>query len=105
MDEALQRLHDEREIEASVKQIIQAEPSPYDSHPAPADRFALARALAASAPTAASDDGDEAWCLFTGRDELQRHMTGVVRSNIAQQHGIVIPGSDAPTAATVAPAP
>lgn len=70
----------EGKIEEHVQKAIDAEPSPYDSHPSPRDRFAWVAALEAPLePT--SDATQPAWGLFDGRAELEQQMTELVLSN------------------------
>lgn len=78
------------EVEAEVAKAMAAEPSPYDSHPRPADRIAWVGDL----PSAHGGDphgGEPAWDLFTDRDALERTLTDVVRENVARNHGVRIP--------------
>jgi hypothetical protein len=74
-----------------VRQVVHREPSPYDSHPSPADRFLWVRALGCDDETTAADD-EEVWSLFLDRDALERRLTEAVRNNVAAQHGISIQG-------------
>lgn len=77
------------EIEAGVRQAIEREPSRYDSHPRPADRFRWAHALGVREQPSADDD-TPAWGLFTSRVAIEELMTGVVRTAVAANHGIQI---------------
>ena len=65
-------------------------PSPYDSHPAPAQRLQLVAALAAPARPAPGDD-HPVWELFADRKGLERLMTDVIRRNVEAQHGVTFP--------------
>jgi Zn-dependent protease with chaperone function len=81
----------EADIERGLKDVLNHPPSPYDSHPAPVDRFAAVRAIPArSLPPSAEDDA-EAWSLFADRDAIERDMTTYVRRSIQANHGIDIP--------------
>lgn len=76
-------------LDAAVESAINREPSPYDSHPSPADRFRWVHALQGTggAPT---DDSATVWGLFRDRASIEERMTGVIRANVAAQHGIKI---------------
>lgn len=82
----------ERGVDESVREALEANPSPYDSHPSPADRIAWVRALASPGASASSGDGAEVWSLFQDREAIERTMTAVVRRNVAAMHGVQIPG-------------
>jgi Zn-dependent protease with chaperone function len=78
----------EARIEQAVSEALNAEPSPYDSHPSPRDRFSWARAI--EAPAAPPEAGDElpAWSLFDHRESLELEMTGQVSQFMAARYGI-----------------
>jgi Zn-dependent protease with chaperone function len=80
----------EGDIETLVKTEMERAPSPYDSHPAPAQRLQLVAALAAPARSAPGDD-HPVWELFADRKGLERLMTDVIRRNIEAQHGVTFP--------------
>jgi Zn-dependent protease with chaperone function len=80
----------ERGVEVSVREALEAKPSPYDSHPSPVDRFAWVQAMNAPGTGASAEDEAEAWVLFPDRDAIERAMTAVVRRNVAQVDGIEI---------------
>ncbi len=83
------------DLDKAYEEAINREPSPYDSHPASRDRLAWAEALAIQVPPCA-DDAEEVWSAFDHRDELERTMTALVRSNIAARHDVFIePGVEA----------
>jgi len=82
----------EADISAELSRAIHAEPSPYDSHPSPADRFAWVRALGAEGCCGAADANEDAWCLFSDRGEIERRMTELIRANVELSHGIQIRG-------------
>lgn len=94
----------ERGVEVSVQEALEAKPSPYDSHPSPADRIAWVRAIGAPGTGASSGDDAEAWSLFPDRDAIERAMTAVVRRNVAQANGIEIADAAQPFTATAPPA-
>jgi Zn-dependent protease with chaperone function len=83
----------EAEVDRAVQQAVAAPPSPYDSHPSPADRMAWVRALAAPGAGASQDDERPAWTLFPDRDAIERRMTAAIRDNIRAAHGIAIPAA------------
>lgn len=76
-------------LDKAVREAIEREPSPYDSHPRPIDRF---RWVAALGVTSAAGPADSApvWSLFRDRDEIERRMTRLVRNAIAAAHGVEI---------------
>src|SRR5262249_9595861 len=63
------------DLPKAVDAHLQLPPSPYDSHPAPGDRIAWVRALAAPPAAPAPDDELEVWTLIDGREELEKKMT------------------------------
>ncbi|HEX6883378.1 MAG TPA: M48 family metalloprotease [Planctomycetota bacterium] len=74
-----------------LRAALEAEPSPYDSHPAPKDRLAWVAALAV--PSGSAPDAEQpVWSLFDDPVALQREMTRVVRADVARAHGVTIPG-------------
>jgi Zn-dependent protease with chaperone function len=89
---------DEQEVAAAVKKAMEAEPSPYDSHPRPVDRIAWVGDVAAL-HSAELDVGAPAWALFSDREALERLLTDQVRANVAAKHGVQIPAEPLPTAA------
>ena len=90
---------EEQKFADALEEAIQRPPSPYDSHPRPADRFAWVNALGTSGGPAEADDNAEAWTLFDNREELERRLTQDVRQALSQNQGIVIPEEGAPGAA------
>jgi Zn-dependent protease with chaperone function len=84
---------DEAAIDKAVEAALVAEPSPYDSHPRPADRFAWVKTLSTPDIETAADDEEEVWSLFPDRWEMERRMTEEVRTAVKQQHGIEIPAT------------
>jgi Zn-dependent protease with chaperone function len=78
-------------IVAQVEQALAHEPSVFDSHPSPQDRFRWVQALHASGePSASTDPG--AWSLFSDREALERAMTALVRANLKASAGIELLG-------------
>jgi Zn-dependent protease with chaperone function len=80
----------EMSIEQRVEEAINAEPSPYDSHPRPADRFRWARAIAA-AHEPGDEIGEPVWDLFSDRAAIEERLTDVIRQRVAQNIGVMIP--------------
>ena len=76
-------------VRQAIEEVLAAEPSPYDSHPAPRDRIAWVEALGAPGPD--GEDGEvDAWSLFENREELEEQMTAEVRARVHDAHGIVV---------------
>lgn len=80
-----------------LEKAINRDPSPYDSHPSPAQRFALARAFVsdkeqAIPPRTVEDASTEplAWSLFANRKRLERSMTEVIYQRIEKHTGATI---------------
>jgi Zn-dependent protease with chaperone function len=92
---------EEQEVADEVAKAMNAEPSPYDSHPRPADRVAWVGDVAC-AHGVDLDDRDPAWALFADREALERRLTDEVRASLAARHGVQIPAE--PAAAGDAPA-
>ncbi|HZF12125.1 MAG TPA: M48 family metallopeptidase [Thermoanaerobaculia bacterium] len=91
---------DARKLDEAVNQAIHRDPSPYDSHPSPANRIQWTQALATPNLTTSPEDEAESWSLFHDRVALERRLTATVKENLRDQQGIVIP--DEPEAAAVA---
>ncbi len=81
---------DEAEVRQALEAALAAEPSPYDSHPRPADRIAWVGDVP-SAHGRGLDDGAPAWSLFADREALERRLTAEVRANVERNHGVSIP--------------
>jgi len=81
----------EREIVDAAEEAIQAKPSPYDSHPSPAERFTLVNALQTRHTGPTSDTEQSAWDLFEDRAGIQCRMTDQIRENVEKNHGVTIP--------------
>ena len=82
-------------IEETFEEVMNREPSAYDSHPAPSHRIAWVRALAVPKPAPCEADEALVWTLFADRKKVERQMTDVVREQIRERHGIVIPRKQA----------
>jgi len=81
---------DATEIEAEIDKAFKREPSPFDSHPAPQQRFQWVAAIHARGSAPSADDDAPAWTLFADRDALERLMTDEVRKNVAANYGVAI---------------
>lgn len=81
---------DETEIVEAVSRAVNAQPSPYDSHPAPTTRFELVHGLNAEPTGSLADAEQDAWSLFTDPGAIQRSMTERIRQNVELQHGVRI---------------
>jgi Zn-dependent protease with chaperone function len=71
-------------VEAAVEVALKREPSPYDSHPSPLDRFRWTRALKATGRPSL-EDGEESWTLFRDRETLERKLTETIRVHLLLQ--------------------
>jgi Zn-dependent protease with chaperone function len=80
---------EKKELDEAFDEALNKEPSPYDSHPKPADRIAWVRELATSAAVRPDDDM-EVWDLFEGREALERSMTAAVLVS----HGVAIAATE-----------
>ncbi len=89
-------LLDTASIESEIEEAFSAEPSPYDSHPCPADRIRWVREVGVGQAASADDEAD-VWSLFRNREEIERRLTQEVRQNIQASGGILIP-EEAPAA-------
>lgn len=77
--------------QAEIAEALAREPTAFDSHPAPSQRLAWARALAVEREPQPDDDRP-AWELFADREALEARMTAEVREAIAANHGVAIGG-------------
>lgn len=82
-------------IDEAIEQALQRQSSAYDSHPSPAERFALVRALPRHGDAPGDDDALPAWSLFDDAAELQQLMTAQVRENVRANYGIDIAAGEA----------
>jgi Zn-dependent protease with chaperone function len=69
----------EPEIQRAIRESLSQRPSPYDSHPSPAERARWVRALHAQGTVVALDDEEEAWSLFADRARIEEEMMRSVR--------------------------
>jgi Zn-dependent protease with chaperone function len=83
----------DNDIEWAIREALNREPSPYDSHPAPMDRFRWVQAIGGGSEHSAADE-EELWTLFRDREAVERLLTVQVRANVAANHGIQIPGEE-----------
>lgn len=74
---------DGADLDKRIAAALDRQPGPYDSHPAPRQRIAWARALAAPGIAVSSDDS--AWSLFADRAGIERRMIEEVRSILAKR--------------------
>jgi len=81
-------------LDSEFQAALDAEPSPYDSHPSSKDRLAWASALNIPA-TPRYGDEDGVWSLFDNREQLEKRMTTLIKHNVAENHGVVIPDEHA----------
>lgn len=79
-------------VRKAIDDAIDRKASPYDSHPAPKDRFELVAALAAEGKGPGLYDEEDAWSLFGDRGKLEKMMTDEVRMRIAVDYGVRVPG-------------
>ena len=80
---------DAESLESAVRDAIQREPSPYDSHPRPSDRFRRVHALGIRTEATPADT-TPVWSLFSDRGAVEERMTEVVREALAARHGVEI---------------
>jgi len=85
----------EAEVQTAVEAAMTREPSPYDSHPRPVDRFAWVEALEVTDEPPTAQDDMPAWGLFDDREAVERFFTDLVRKNIYRQHHVDIPAEAA----------
>jgi Zn-dependent protease with chaperone function len=78
------------EIDQATEEALNEKGSPYDSHPPPAERFALVHALGHEEP-ATPEAEEEVWGLFNDREQIERWMTDRIRAAIEADHGLSIP--------------
>jgi Zn-dependent protease with chaperone function len=79
------------EIVDATEKALNEKGSPYDSHPPPAERFALVHALGHEDGRETVQAGGEAWTLLEDRENIQRWMTDRIRSVVEVNHGVRIP--------------
>lgn len=81
---------EEEKLDSAFQEELDAEPSPYDSHPSSKDRLAWAAALNIPATPRYGDD-EGVWSLFDHREQMEKRMTTVIKHNVAENHGVMIP--------------
>jgi Zn-dependent protease with chaperone function len=77
----------EGDLQAAVEAAMNAQPSPYDSHPSPSQRLEWVRAIAAQPTTRVSGLDEDAWVLFGDRTALEQSMTVLVNAAIDKRFG------------------
>lgn len=68
----------ESDLKQEIEEALRAEPSPYDSHPSPVDRFKWVHAVAGPGGELSAADQTEVWDLFENREEIERTFTRAV---------------------------
>ena len=76
------------DVGKEAEQALARLPSPYDSHPCPADRIAWARALACEGRPRVPADLEPAWGLFEDRQAIEAKMTSEVRERVRATNGV-----------------
>jgi Zn-dependent protease with chaperone function len=71
---------DPAQVAARVRSALEAKPTPYDSHPAPADRIAWVRNL----PAQRACDGRPAWSALQHREQLEQQITTLINHTLQQ---------------------
>ena len=79
--------HAEGDLHAAVAAAMNAQPTPYDSHPSPSQRLEWVQAIAAQPTTREPDAVENAWMLFDKRAALEQSMTELVRAAIDKRFG------------------
>jgi len=79
-----------QDLSSAIEDALNRKSSPYDSHPTPAERFALVRALPQHGSESGADDHLPAWSLFTDPLAMQQSMTAQVRENVRNNYGVEI---------------
>ena len=79
------------DVSSTIEEALNAKSSVYDSHPAPAERFALIRKLPYQSIAGEWDDSEPSSSLFTNFEALQVRMTAQVRENVRANIGVEIP--------------
>ena len=84
---------DGEDLSADIAEALNRKSSPYDSHPAPNERFALVHALRNRSRRLEPDDELPTWSVFSDPDALQHAMTAQVRENVRVNYGVEIPAA------------
>jgi Zn-dependent protease with chaperone function len=83
------------DIDKAIEEALVRPPSPYDSHPAPAQRFEDVRRVAAGSLHPEGDPDEEVWSLFSDRRGLELEMTARIRQSVQARYGVAIPADSA----------
>ncbi|HUR83565.1 MAG TPA: M48 family metalloprotease [Thermoanaerobaculia bacterium] len=78
------------DVSSAIEEALNRKSTMYDSHPAPAERFALIHKLPAQSIAPELDDDAPASSLFTNFEALQLRMTAQVRENVKANTGLEI---------------
>lgn len=78
------------DIDSAVREALEREAEPFDSHPSSKDRLGWCATLNIEVPSQATD-GDDVLSLFEDLERLEREMTEQIRLNLAVNHDLVIP--------------
>jgi Zn-dependent protease with chaperone function len=78
------------DVTSAIEEALNRKSSAYDSHPAPAERFALNATLPQNDVESAADDDEPAASLFANFEALQVRMTAQVRENVRLNTGLEI---------------
>jgi len=81
---------EEKDIETAVNEALNRKVSAYDSHPSPAERFALVHALPSRSRRLEPNDDDPVWSLFARPIEVQHLMTVQACANVRANYGVEI---------------
>jgi len=79
------KLPDQADLTHKIESALNAEPSPYDSHPSPADRFRWVRAIGGGGVATSAEDGQPVWSLFQDRAGIERLLTRLVCDSLQRQ--------------------
>jgi len=90
----------EEDLARAVEAALNAEPSPYDSHPSPSHRFAWVRLIPSAGAAATAGDDAPVWDLFSDRKDLERRLTDVVRERVSLLYNVTIPAVMPPGSGT-----
>lgn len=77
----------EGDIRAAVEAAMNAQPSPYDSHPSPSQRLEWVHAVTGQPTIVMSDADEDAWLLLGDRAALEQSMTELVNAAIDKRFG------------------
>jgi Zn-dependent protease with chaperone function len=80
----------QQDLSGEIEEALTRKSSPYDSHPTPAERFELVRALPHQGAASGEDDDAPAWSLFNDPAAVQLAMTAQVRENVRANYGVEI---------------